>query len=407
MSDLPNNYQDYVIGKYILIKRLKNIRAASQDHADNDKDLKYNKSDTLNIRNIQIYGYNSNVPIKLVDKNESSNIPNKVSVTSDYGTSQWIIKNALQNTANKDPAIMYHSALEDRAPTIIIELDKEQPISLIYIQGRINFDDRLTNVYVEILDVNKKIKFRTVIRNKNYISGNVVKINTVGINCNRCYIDFKSTLPPPTNAPTYPPIIPQCTTKINVTEIKTKIDDIKTKINKINSNIPKIINLMNNIYNSCENDLKSFVTRKNDYDARLSNIQIDIATRDGTVLETLSIIDEGFTNYTSKSDPISSNNILQYKSSQRDQKLELFANFIQPKVNVYENFQNDWKNDNTFGIKYVRPEIKKYNNNVDTDIPFVRKQNFEENINNITTDLLNKRITYQKDKMNSFWYNVK
>ncbi len=526
---MSNYYKEGVTGKYILIKRLHNIRAVAVDNTD---------SDTINIQNIRIYDNNNN----LINLD-----PKKVSVSSTFENNHnlWDIKFALKPTTTNNidniNSNLYHSAFYDRAGTIMIELAQSTKISKIVLVPRANFNDRMTNLCVEIIEEDKKkIKFRTIIRNNDMITVNTpdpkkklpfqnklqktwtslkesilpnnnipnIIINTNGINCDDCvdsgwqymgcfndketsalekkiddsnydeinciiaaakngyniaglqdngkcwvgklgvndyakygkasnckrlgdafksqiYINDNPLPTPPTPPPqvtqpsqTTPPpqaiIAPQCNTTLNFTDIKSKMETIKSKINTLNSNIPKINKLMNDIYTSCDKDLTNFVSKKKTYDTNLSSMKIDITNKDGTVLRTFSIDEtyEGFINYTSNYAPISSNNVSMYGNTARDKNIEKFANFIQPKLNVYEPFEDSWKNDTTtqptkFNIPYVRPQVQRSNNFVDTDIPIVRKANFEQNINDTTTDLLTRRMVYQKDKMNSFWYNSK
>ena len=402
---------NYVRGKYILIKRLKNTRSADP----NDW-----WSITINILNIKIYDENNQI-IPLVSKYANPapvSSSNKVTVTSTYLKSpSWALNYSLTNASQiSGNTQFYHSDEPDRAASIIIELAESKNIKLIELVTRPGYD-RITNTYIEILDDQQKIKFRTVIRDALFkANSKKIIINTTGINCNSCN-DFQDNLNPTTE--------PRCIQKMDTVNTITRINNIKSKINILTSNMNIIDKLMNDIRTSNVSDLDNFDIKKQEYIIRLDNIinnNINITSKDGTSFKTLNIPDnfiEEFTNYNNNNkfeykfnDSIASNDVSNYQNSNRDKKLENFANFVQPKINVYERFENDWKNDTTteptkFNISYIKPAIKKSNNKIDIDIPFVIKKDFEKNINNNITELLHKKIIYQKDKMNSFWYDVK
>jgi hypothetical protein len=398
---------NYVIGKYLRIRRLQNIHRDPQ-------------GETVNITKISLFDNNNNK----YTLSDSSVIKNKYSSSYYNWNGPGLIDYALVDnpTLNR----MYHSAEGDMTPTILLEFKQPIPISKIEITNRQNFD-RISESYVEILDSNRNIKFRKMIRAPEVIRNDpqpvVINVNILDTFENQC----NSTCPTPPVCPTLP--INDCNANFAPGNYAEQINTINTRMNLLQSNITQLNNLINKIKLDNTADISNLLNLKSQYSNLLSIIKTNLQNNEilqgyNTTMQikiSSSSTSEGFTNFSDNTgkhnknkeiaynfnDTLSNNDVTKYNiDSKRDKTIEKFANFVQPKVDVYENF-TQWNNDFTGGkisLPYSTPSVVVTNNmNVSSHIPIIKKRNFENNVNVAVGNLIGNNIMQKTNKMINYW----
>jgi hypothetical protein len=101
------------------------------------------------------------------------------------------------------------------------------------------------------------------------------------------------------------------------------------------------------------------------------------------------------------------NGVSQYKKSIKDKNMEKFANFVQPKIHIYEGFDNweqDW-NAKKFNIAYNSPyDNETLNQNmIKTTIPIVRNPNIETNLTKKSADVMAFNMKNKANLLNGAW----
>jgi len=374
---------DYVFGNTIRIYRLLN-----------EGDISRRKETYLNIAEIKIY----NDKNKLLNSSDISGITARTIYNNDntnYGP-QLAIDNNISVVGQKK---FYHSAKDDNEPWIQIQLNKNIKISKINIYRRPTYD-RITNAIVRIKNSNDDIlsddKIYNFQSNKpvTIIPDNIeITIIPVNTYCTNSANNFSS----------------KCYTGMNVDNIST----INQCINKVNGIITKV-ELTDKLIDSLFKDQSSYSQHILDLNSMsikvlstINNSLIDEVKKLPPMPEIVRI-KESFTNSNIKKNininsnmnmnqnsvfsSINSNDVSQYGKTLKDKHIEKFADFIQPKLNIYENFGN-WESDvnsSKFNLEYIAPSNDKdlNRNKITSVIPVIKKTNMEKDLNETTAKIL-------------------
>jgi hypothetical protein len=304
-------------------------------------------------------------------------------------------------TANESIYNFYISDSNDKKATIIISFEKNYDISSIKIYGRPAASNTLLNgVYVEIYDENKELVFSQKIT----VGTNaLVTINTrqqpQEYNSNQC-IELKQCCVAPLKT-NYNTTLDNMSSRVN-NMINNTITNITTKIENINRMITNLNNKQIDDFRNLNDAFLSNSAKINTLNTRLTNVSNNSGYQQKTIqvnsnylnpVDTLIEI-AAFTNYNSNNHNL---------SSTRDKKLEKFANFIKPNINVYEkftNWENDW-NKNLTNVKYI--PIRETKNiagqNVDTVIPVIDQTDMINKMDNSVSKLISNKIIKNGNKI--------
>jgi len=386
---------NYVFGNTIRIYRLPNI-------GDKKKNETY-----LNIAEIKIYDNMDNI----INVN-----PSNVTASSIYNGDRdnYGPQLAVDNTISiVDQTKFYHSAKGDNAPWIQIKLKENVKISQIRIYGRPEYD-RITNAYVKIENKNGELisndkinKINSLTRKRSFLRRNnpknipLIIIKPVNIYCN----NFSSKCFTGMNADNISTIT-QCISKVNGIIQKVKdTDDLINSLFKDQSSYSQhildsnsmSIKVLSAINNSISDEVKKLPPMP-------EIVRIIPSTSTTDMKDTF--ID--YSNYNTKKNinrnsnmnmnqnsvfsSINSNDVSQYGKTRKDKHIEKFADFIQPKLNIYEKF-GDWQSDansSQFDLEYIAPSNNKNLNRykITSVIPVIKKTNMEEDLNKTTAKIL-------------------
>ena len=401
---MSNN--NYVIGRYVRIRRLLN-----------QGDIKSGGTDTyLNIAEIQIYD----------DKKTKITVNDSmVSSSSIYGndSSKWGKKFAVDD---KEDVVgttnFFHTAKDDNNGFIMIDLKNNYKISEIHIYKRPGYD-RITNSVVQILSQNEDVISRTIITdstiNSAQISTNgnkIIIIPYVNNNCTpcqrkcpQCGIDYST----------------RCNTVFNSNNF-SMISECLEKVKAINQNIDETNKLLTDLFTD-QNQYQLDILKSSSDNINLltiMNIELDKKVNQlppvPLKLKITEPITEPFTNYKENkqkennniSSSINSNTVYQYGKTLKDKQMEKFADFIQPKLNIYEKFgntnTNTWKSDSEskkINFEYVAPSDNENENEakIKSTIPIIKNPKIEDNLNNITSKILASHITRKSNLLINNW----
>ena len=412
----------YITGKTIQIKKLK------ADHLGTKiADI------PLNISNIEIYNFDisneiSNPELQSKRSKQTLNVKPITITKNNISTSlpSFYILN------KKKKYEFSQSTKKDYDPFIKIDLKQNFNIYSIVITIKDKTMENILNTMVEVLDEqNRRVFFKII--GTNDVKGNTVtlfmycesKCNILGCNgdCPKCENTYKSTDECPKQT--------KCNSFLfgggGDTFLEIELGKYNQLLKEDVTNMNKSINDL--LYDLSEKqlyDLNQIKTKVNKNIEDLKNIN---GTLDNAVLnlEPLSkiiqiippkTIIDNFSNYNYKSYnlksnmmSINSNDVSQFSrniKSNKDKQMEKFAGFVQPKINVYEGFY-DWKSDATLTarIPYQQPS-----SNLDTtitpanrisNIPIVKNQNIENNLNDHTAKILAMNIKNKANQLNASW----
>jgi hypothetical protein len=419
-----NNLKTYVTGRYLRIRRLEN--QYSPKYGGSEDDYVY----LVNILLIKVYDRTGQS--YRLDNATNTVVSNKYTSSSylsgNSNAGYWSIDYALrQNASISGSVYYYHSNIGDNTATILIKFNNDIDISKIDIQKRPGFD-RFSNIYVEILDSNRNIQFRKQIRpqdsTKDLIPNDT--IFPININILDTYIDQcnRTICPKITPCPTLPQS--DCYSPIDPNSYKSQIDNMNEKLNTLQTNITNLNTLIDDIKTQNRSDIENLLKLKAQYSNLLDILKTKLLNNDiiknAEIITDLKIsqdpITETFKNYndTIKSDKesdkikindtINTNDVTSYDLDlERDKKIEQFANFIQPKLDIYEKFTN-WEKDfidNKTTLTYAPPTFIKNPLTVDSSVPIVKKNNYEKNLNMNVGKLLSNKIMDKSNKMIGYW----
>ena len=410
----------YITGKSIKIKKLR------ADHLG----TKINEI-PLTITNVEIYNF--------ATKKEISN-PQSPSKPSNQKLDKKTIPINETNISTSSPSFyilnkttkiyeFIQSNKKDYEPSINIDLKQSYNIYSIVITIKDKTMANILNTMVEVLDEqNRRVFFKII--SKNDVKGNTItlfmycesKCKILGCNddCPVCAYKSKEDCPKQT----------KCNSFLFNGD-NSYLENIMEQYNKtlsvhIPDTITEINNLLYNISEKQSDDFKKIMTdvNKNIEDLRNMNVPLaDAVSSLGALPKIIQIIppnttSENFTNYNYKGDnlnlnmmSINSNDVSQFNrnvKSNKDKQIEKFANFVQPKINVYEGF-NSWQSDTTLNsrIPYQTPSSALDTTitpaNRVSNIPIVKNQNIENNLNNYTAKILAMNIKNKADKLNASW----
>jgi hypothetical protein len=184
--------------------------------------------------------------------------------------------------------------------------------------------------------------------------------------------------------------------------INNTITNITTKIQNINRMITNLNNTQRDDFRNLNDAFLSNSAKINTLNARLTNASNNSGYQQKTIQVNSNYLNTtqtsevaGFTNY-------NSNN---HKStSERDKKLEKFANFIKPNINVYEkftNWENDW-NKKLTNVKYnpiPTPGVDSSGQIVDTLIPVIDQTDMINKMDNSVSKLISNKIIKNGNKI--------
>jgi hypothetical protein len=323
----------------------------------------------------------------------------------------------------KEKGVFEDSKSTDFNPSINIDLKKEYPVSKIVISIKNNTNKNIINTIFEILDSKNKRVYLKIIRDNDIKDNRITiymkcpKCNSGILKCNNdcpiCKYKTKDECPCKSFLMT------------NQTNVMKQNDD---KILNINKEITQLNTFMNDLLVKQTSDLNKITSNVNKNKMDLQNIN---ATLEPAVLslgllpKIIQInpptVQENFTNYNynykdnnlnTNMMPVNSNDVSQFNrnvKSSKDKQMEKFANFIQPKINIYEGFTSEWQNDATFTSKIpyqtastsiTNPPNASGNLVRVSNIPIVKNPNMENNLNEHTAKILAMNIKNKANLLN-------
>ena len=398
MSELENYY---INGQFIKINKIKGNHTERADIP-------------LTISNIEIY--------ETYSETDTSSLPvfasklsmkeKLVSITDKVSTSSGFYKNGS----------FEKSSSADYNPSINIDLKKDYKVSKIVIEITNNTNKNIINTMFEFFSSKKRVYLK-IIRDNDIKDNRITiymkcpKCNSGILKCNDCPIcKYRSKEECPCNS----------FLMTNQQNIIKKNDD---KILNINNEIKQLNTFMNDLLVKQTSDLNKITSNVNKNKMDLQNIN---ATLEPAVLslgllpKIIQInpptVQEKFTNYNYKGDNINinmmsvnSNDVSQFNrnvKSSKDKQMEKFANFIQPKINIYESFASEWQNDAIFTSKIpyqtastsiTNPPNSSGNLVRVSNIPIVKNPNMENNLNEHTAKILAMNIKNKANLLNGSW----
>jgi hypothetical protein len=389
-----------ITGRYINLKKLNN-------------DLtKFSSSPTaapFYIDEIKIYD----------DKSNQINITaSNITASKHYNNdANYSINNLVDNKIGG--SYYFRTNTGDLEPYINIDLTKNKVISKIEIYIAQNMTNNILNTLVEIFNENNE-KINSNVITPSIISNNIVVILTDCKKCEICPVCVNCQYTSPSQCPkqtrclkTYDDILANS----NITNCTEKLKNINTKINETNNMLTELFSLQaKDITNTLNINNKNLIKLKsinNDLVSKVSNlgpspIIMQISNQPSESKQQQKI--EGFTNMVrndNKYMDINSNDVSQYKKSIKDKNMEKFANFVQPKIHIYEGFDNweqDW-NAKKFNIAYNSPyDNETLNQNmIKTTIPIVRNPNIETNLTKKSADVMAFNMKNKANLLNGAW----
>ena len=425
----------YIEGKFINIKKLKS------DHLKTEfanipltiTNIKIYEIDTKTYQS-KLYNNEQLVPDRLIM--DETIIPEKNYTVSTSSSLSYV------NNGN----FLYKEPNKDNDPYINITLNKVYKISKIVItfnQSQKYNKKNIINTMIEVLNETNTKEFSKIINDKAKFINNTITISM------KCHIEPKDNLkrcnilecipcnpcPPnkyakksnntsnntgcPTETKCKQDLVFDLTLADFMTGSNKKIEGLKNEVDAIND-------LMNNILNKPPYDLNeiSVKVQNNKRDLKAMNTTLENAVSMlGPLTKIVQIIPpktntETFTNYNYKGDnlnlnmmSINSNDVSQFTrnvKSNKDKQMEKFAGFVQPKINVYEGFF-DWQSDTAFTSKIPYQAPSSVLNTTITptnrvsNIPIVKNQNIEQNLNEYTAKILAMNIKNKANQLNASW----